>query len=73
MLEAQLIGDVVKYRGYFEPFPSNNFNFYSRHSLNDDEFGAADADYIRREFKRIYQQRIVVGTRPFNQGTWTKP
>src|SRR5262249_51786160 len=42
MLEAQLFGDVVKYRGYFEPFPSNDFNFYSHHSLNDDEFRVAD-------------------------------
>lgn len=73
MLEAQLFGDVVKYRGHFEPFPSNNFDFYSRHSLNDEEFRAADAQYIQADYKRIYQQRIVVGTRPFNQGTWTKP
>jgi hypothetical protein len=73
MLQAQLIGDVVKYRGYFEPFPANDFNFYSRHSLNDEEFQAADTQYLRAQFKRVYQQRIVVGTRAFNQGTWTKP
>jgi hypothetical protein len=63
----------VKYRGYFEPFPSRDFNFYSRHSLNDEEFRAADEEYLGKQFKRVFQQRIVVGSRPFNQGTWTKP
>jgi hypothetical protein len=72
-IEAKLIGSVVKYRGHFEPFPAGDFQFYSRHSLNDDEFSAADAEYLQKGFKRVYQQRIVVGSRPFNQGTWSKP
>jgi hypothetical protein len=71
-IEAKLIENVVKYRGHFELYPSVNFQFYSRHSLNDDEFSAADAEYIQKGFKRIYQQRIMVGSRAFNQGTWTK-
>ena len=72
-IEAKLVENVVKYRGHFELYPSANFQFYSRHSLNDDEFSAADAEYIQKGFKRIYQQRIMVGSRAFNQGTWTKP
>jgi TIR domain len=72
-IEAKLIENVVKYRGHFELYPSINFQFYSRHSLNDDEFSAADAEYIQKGFKRVYQQRIMVGSRAFNQGTWTKP
>ena len=73
MIEAQLIEGVVKYRAFFEPYPSTGFAFYARHSINDEEFGAADIEYTKRGFRRIYQQRIVVGTRPFNQATWTKP
>jgi hypothetical protein len=71
-IEAKLIEGVVKFRGHFEPLPAENFQYYSRHALNDDEFSAADAEYIQKGFKRVYQQRIVVGSRPFNQGTWIK-
>jgi len=72
-IEAGAIGSVVKYRGHFEPFPNANFQFYSKHSLNDEEFSAADAEFIQKGFKRVFQQRIVIDARPYNQGTWIKP
>jgi hypothetical protein len=71
-IEAKLIEGIVKFRGHFEPYPVQNFHFYSRHGLNDDEFNAADAEYVQKGFKRVYQQRIEVLSRPFNQGTWVK-
>ena len=71
-IEAKPIEGVVKFRGHFEPVPAANFQFYARHALNDDEFNATDAEYIQKGFKRVYQQRIVVLSRPFNQGTWVK-
>jgi hypothetical protein len=73
MIEAQFQDDVVKYRAAFEPFPSSNFAFYARHSINDEEFAAFDSQMAKDGFKRMFQQRIVVHTRPFNQGVWTKP
>ena len=73
MIEAQFQDDVVKYRAVFEPFPSSTFAFYSRHSINDEEFAAFDSEMTSKGFKRVFQQRIVVLTRPFNQGVWTKP
>ena len=72
-VEAQFQDDVVKYRAVFEPFPSSTFQFYSRHSINDEEFAAFDSQMAKDGFKRVFQQRIVVHNRPFNQGLWTKP
>lgn len=72
MIEAQLQGDVVKYRAFFVPFPSTTFGFYTQHSLNDEEFAQFDAQMTREHFTRVFQQRITVGQRAFNQGTWTK-
>jgi hypothetical protein len=72
MIEAQLQGDVVKYRAFFAPFPSTTFNFFARHSINDEEFAQFDAQMTREHFTRVFQQRIMVGQRAFNQGTWTK-
>lgn len=72
-IEAGAIGGAVKYRGHFEPFPSADFQFYSNHSLNDEEFSTADAEYVKKGFKRVFQQRIVIDARPYNQGTWIKP
>jgi hypothetical protein len=72
-VEAQFQDDVIKYRAVFEPFPSSAFAFYSRHSINDEEFAAFDSQMAKDGFKRVFKQRIVVHNRPFNQGVWTKP
>jgi TIR domain-containing protein len=72
MIEAQFQDDVVKYRAVFEPFPSSTFAFYARHSINDEEFAAFDNQMTKDGLKRVFQQRIVVHARPFNQGVWTK-
>jgi TIR domain len=73
MIEAQLQDGVVKYRAFYEPFPSSTFGFHARHSSNDEEFANFDAEMTKAGFTRVFQQRITVGQRPFNQGTWTKP
>lgn len=73
LIEARLQDGVVMYRAVYAPFPSSTFEFNSQHSVNDEEFAAFDAEMTAAGFKRIFQQRIVVDTRPFNQATWTKP
>lgn len=65
-------GDPVKYRANYKPTESSTFRFNARHSVNDAEFAAFDAEMTRAGYARVFQQRIVVGTRAFNQGTWTK-
>jgi hypothetical protein len=72
MIEAQLQQGVVKYHASYEPFSSSTFDFYSRHSINDDEFAKFDADMTAAGYTRVFQQRIVIGSRAFNQATWTK-
>ena len=61
------------YRAFYEPFPSSTFGFQTRHSINDEEFTNFDAEMTKAGFTRVFQQRIIVGQRAFNQGTWTKP
>lgn len=73
MIEAQLQDGAVKYRAFYEPFPSSTFGFHARHSINDEEFAQFDARLIAEGFKRSFHQRIAVGERGFNQATWTKP
>ena len=72
-IEAQLQGDVIKYRAVYERFPSSTFGFYSRHSIDDEEFTRFDGEMTKAGYKQVFRQRIVVHSRPFNQGTWTKP
>lgn len=73
MIEAKLQDGVVKYRAFYEPFPSSTFGFHARHSINDEEFAQFDAKLIAEGFKRSFHQRITVGERGFNQATWTRP
>jgi hypothetical protein len=72
MIEAQVRDGAVRYRASYEPFPSNNFEFWARHSIDDAEFASFDAELTKAGFTRIFQQRIMVGGRAFNQATWTK-
>ena len=73
MIEAQLQQGVVKYHASYEPFASSTFSFYSRHSINDEEFAKFDAEMTANGYTRVFQQRIMVSSRAFNQATWTKP
>jgi hypothetical protein len=65
-------GDPVKYRANYKPAESSTFRFHARHSINDAEFAAFDAEMSKSGYTRVFQQRIVLGPRAYNQGTWTK-
>lgn len=72
-IQTRANGDQAEYRAHFEPYPAADFAFYTRHSLDDDAFSEADAAFTKEGFKRVYQQRVMIGSRAYNQGTWIKP
>jgi hypothetical protein len=72
-IQIKAVGNEAEYRAHFEPFPADDFAFYSRHSLDDDAFSEADTTFTKAGFTRVYQQRVLIGSRAYNQGTWTKP
>jgi hypothetical protein len=72
MIEAALQSGIIMYRAVYKPYPSTTFEFYSRHSIRDDEFREFDAKMSSAGFTRVFQQRIIGPTQAFNQATWTR-
>jgi hypothetical protein len=72
-VEARVNGDAIQYRGTFVPFPnSKTFQFYSRHSIPDEEFKAFDEQMVKQGYQRIFHQEIAFQGRRYHQGTWVK-
>ena len=73
IIEARSHQDAVQYRAVYEPYPKDDFYFWARHSISDEEFAKFDAEMAKKGYARVYQQRIMVGSRAYNQGVWIKP
>jgi len=73
IIEARSQQGAVQYRAVYEPYPKDDFAFYARHSISDEEFAEFDAEMAKKGYARVYQQRIMAGSRAYNQGVWIKP
>ena len=70
VVEGRLIGEELRFKAEFVPFPKSDFSFYSSHAMTPDEFARQDRINRARGYRLLHRQAVKAMDTEFIQATW---